>query len=101
LLISDLELFAKTHNICRRCNSKDNGKIYVKSYRGHIWMGSFTSASRKGRLAHRTPIHGIYLSGHWSRSGGGLYGVIVSGLETVGLVSGHVDMKEFLQTLTR
>jgi phytoene dehydrogenase-like protein len=55
----------------------------------------------KGRLAHRTPIHGLYLSGHWSRPGGGLYGVIVSGLETAGIVSGHVDMKEFLQALTR
>jgi phytoene dehydrogenase-like protein len=55
----------------------------------------------KRRLGHRTPIHGLYLSGHWSRPGGGLYGVIVSGLETAGIVSGHVDMKEFLQTLTR
>jgi phytoene dehydrogenase-like protein len=55
----------------------------------------------KGRLVHRTPIHGVYLSGHWSRPGGGLYRVIVSGLQTDGIVSGHVDMKEFLQTLTR
>jgi prolycopene isomerase len=55
----------------------------------------------RGRLAHKTPIHGLYLSGHWTRPGGGIYGVIVSGLETAAIISGHWDAKEFLHTLTK
>ena len=31
------------------------------------------------RPAHRTPLPGLYLAGHWTRPGGGVYGAVASG----------------------
>lgn len=39
-----------------------------------------------GRLGHRTPIPNLLLSGHWTQPGGGVYGVVVSGLQTAALI---------------
>jgi phytoene desaturase len=33
------------------------------------------------RPAHRTPLPGLYLAGHWTRPGGGVYGAVASGLQ--------------------
>lgn len=41
-----------------------------------------------GRLDNRTPLPGLYLAGHWTRPGGGVTGVIRSGLRTARLVLG-------------
>lgn len=35
-----------------------------------------------GRLDVRTPIEGLYLAGHWTRPGGGIYGVVMSGMQS-------------------
>jgi prolycopene isomerase len=45
-----------------------------------------------GRLSHRTPIEGLYLSGHWTQPGGGVYGVIVSGIQTAQMIIGDRDL---------
>ncbi|HVP31519.1 MAG TPA: NAD(P)/FAD-dependent oxidoreductase [Myxococcota bacterium] len=34
-----------------------------------------------GRLALRSPVEGLVLAGHWTRPGGGIYGVVMSGVE--------------------
>lgn len=41
-----------------------------------------------GRLRLRSPIGGLYLAGHWTRPGGGIYGVVRSGIESAAAVSG-------------
>lgn len=41
------------------------------------------------RLAHETPISGLYLSGHWSRPAHGIYGVTWSGIQTARIVLGQ------------
>jgi prolycopene isomerase len=34
-----------------------------------------------GRLPSRAPVEGLALAGHWTRPGGGVYGVVTSGVE--------------------
>jgi prolycopene isomerase len=41
-----------------------------------------------GRLDNQTPLPGLYLAGHWTRPGGGVAGVVRSGMRTAELVSG-------------
>lgn len=53
----------------------------------------------RNRLNHQTPIRGLYLSGHWTQPGGGIYGVIVSGLQTAQAVLGYINVGDFLHTL--
>jgi prolycopene isomerase len=48
------------------------------------------------RLDRRTPIRGLYLSGHWTRPGLGVYGVTVSGLQTAAAVLGLPSMNDVL-----
>lgn len=40
-----------------------------------------------GRVDNRTPLPGLYLAGHWTRPGGGVAGVVRSGVRAAGLVS--------------
>ena len=42
-----------------------------------------------GRMARETPIRGLYLSGHWTQPGGGVYGVVVSGVLTAQAILGR------------
>jgi phytoene desaturase len=51
------------------------------------------------RLDHRTPIRGLYLSGHWTRPGGGVGGVINSGVQTAQIVLGYRNLHELSQAL--
>lgn len=62
------------------------------------WEVSPKQAGRK-RLSHETPIRNLYLSGHWTQPGGGIYGVVVSGLQTAQLMLGYPSMGEFLIAL--
>jgi phytoene desaturase len=53
----------------------------------------------RGRMPHQTPIHGLYLSGHWTQPGGGVYGVVASGLQAAQTVAGYETMTGFLGAL--
>jgi phytoene desaturase len=55
----------------------------------------------RGRLPHNTPINGLYLSGHWTQPGGGLYGVVISGLQTARMILGYKNTDEFLNSMTK
>jgi len=55
---------------------------YTSNYRGAIYGWDQTlENSGPRRLAHRTPIKNLYLSGAWTRPGGGYGAVLWSGLE--------------------
>jgi phytoene desaturase len=53
----------------------------------------------RNRLEHTTPIGGLYLSGHWTQPGGGIYGVIASGLQTAQIILGYAKTGDFLRAL--
>ena len=40
------------------------------------------------RLGNETPLAGLYLTGHWTQPGGGIYGVVTSGVQTARAVLG-------------
>jgi prolycopene isomerase len=52
-----------------------------------------------GRPANRTPVAGLYLAGHWAQPGGGVYGVVVSGVEAAAAVL-DVDRDELFTRLS-
>lgn len=55
----------------------------------------------KNRLPAQTPIEGLYLAGHWTQPGGGIYGVIVSGVQTAQTVLGLVTTDKLFAALER
>jgi len=53
----------------------------------------------RGRLGHKTPIKGLYLSGHWTPPGGGIYTVVVSGIQTAQMVLGYKSIENVFREL--
>ena len=52
-----------------------------------------------GRLDHVTPLRGLYLSGHWTRPGGGIIAVIFSGIETAQRILEEKSIATLFQSL--
>jgi prolycopene isomerase len=52
------------------------------------------------RPSQRTPIAGLYLAGHWTRPGGGIYGVTVSGVQAAQLVLGYATTHELFASFS-
>jgi len=62
---------------------------YTRNEAGSIYGFDVTPAQvGPGRLDNRTPLPGLYLAGHWTRPGGGITGVVRSGMRTARLVLG-------------
>lgn len=60
---------------------------YTRNREGALY-GFEVSPSQIGssRVDNRTPLRGLYLAGHWTRPGGGVTGVVGSGLRAARLV---------------
>ncbi|GAB4362189.1 MAG: NAD(P)/FAD-dependent oxidoreductase [Methylohalobius crimeensis] len=52
-----------------------------------------------GRPAVRTPLEGLYLAGHWSTPGGGVYGAALSGISAAQVVLGLPDQASLWEWL--
>jgi phytoene desaturase len=52
---------------------------YSKNSQGAIYGWDASPKSLATRLAMETPVPGLFLAGHWTRPGGGLYAVVTSG----------------------
>jgi prolycopene isomerase len=62
---------------------------YTRNSEGAIY-GFELSPSQvgPGRLGSRTPVSGLHLTGHWTQPGGGVYGVVSSGIQAARAVLG-------------
>ncbi len=74
---------------------------YTRNTAGAIY-GWAMSPQQVGpaRPSQRTPIEGLYLAGHWTRPGGGIYGVVASGVEAARTIVGHASDIDRWKTLT-
>jgi len=52
---------------------------YTGNTAGAIYGWDASPKSLASRLAMETPVPGLFLAGHWTRPGGGLYAVVTSG----------------------
>lgn len=52
-----------------------------------------------GRPGVRTPVRGLWLAGHWTQPGGGVYGVVSSGIQVARSVLGLASEKELWRAL--
>ena len=52
---------------------------YTGNHQGAIYGWDASPKSLATRLGMETPVPGLFLAGHWTRPGGGLYAVVTSG----------------------
>ena len=74
---------------------------YTRNTAGAIY-GWALSPQQVGpaRPSQRTPLDGLYLAGHWTRPGGGVYGVVASGVDAARAIIGHASEIDRWKTLT-
>jgi phytoene dehydrogenase-like protein len=69
---------------------------YTLNHRGSIYGWAATPHQSTGkRLKQRTPIEGLYLSGHWTEPGAGSFRAIFSGVIATTLIMGLEGLDEF------
>lgn len=54
-----------------------------------------------GRPANETPLPGLWLAGHWAQPGGGVYGVVTSGVNAARAILGVESDAELFESLER
>ena len=54
-----------------------------------------------GRLDSRTPVRGLHLVGHWTQPGGGVYGVVSSGIQVARCILGYDSEAQLWGSLGR
>lgn len=73
---------------------------YTRNTAGSIYGWELSPAQvGPGRLSDITPIAGLHLAGHWTRPGGGIYGVVLSGIEAATKVLGMRTPASLWETL--
>jgi phytoene desaturase len=73
----------KDHILFMESGSPATMQRYTRNHQGSAYGWDATPAqSGANRLANKSPIDGLYFSGHWTSPGGGIYGVCYSGMRT-------------------
>ncbi len=63
---------------------------YTRNSQGALYGWEITPAQvGAGRPVGETPVPGLRMVGHWTQPGGGIYGVVSSGVQTAQRVLGH------------
>jgi prolycopene isomerase len=64
---------------------------FTRNHRGATYGWALSPSQIGGkRLAHDTPIGGLFLSGHWTEEGPASFRVVLSGMNTSRMVLGHL-----------
>jgi prolycopene isomerase len=73
---------------------------YTNNYMGSSlgWECSVDQVGSK-RPSLKSPINGLWHTGHWTKPGGGIYGVIVSGRNTAQMVLGYKNATDFVKAM--
>ena len=73
---------------------------YTRNRGGAIYGWALTPAQvGPGRPGVDTPIAGLHLVGHWAQPGGGIYGVVSSGVQAARLALGCRSEAELWRAL--
>jgi phytoene desaturase len=73
------------------CATPQTLEAFTRHRQGAIYGWAVTPAQTGSkRLAHDTPIRGLYLSGHWTQEGPSSFRVILSGITTGRMVLDHM-----------
>lgn len=73
---------------------------YTLNLTGAIYGWEVTPAQvGRDRLGHKTPVKGLYLSGHWTQPGGGISSVVVSGVQTAQMLLGFKNFESMFREL--
>ena len=101
-LLDELNVFLpglRDHVIWAEAASPRTMERYTLNVTGSVY-GWEPSPEQSGlrRLNNETPIRGLYLSGHWTQPGGGVYGVVLSGLQTARRILGFPDVDSYIRT---
>ncbi|MCF6203500.1 MAG: NAD(P)/FAD-dependent oxidoreductase [Methylococcaceae bacterium] len=91
-IIPDLE----SHLLYMEGGSPKTMHRYTQNYQGSAY-GWDVMPHQVGpaRIQNKSPIKGLYFSGHWASPGGGVYGVSVSGVQTAQKILGVRKQSNF------
>lgn len=84
------------HLIFVDAGSPETMHRYTLNHKGSSYGWHVTPAQTgANRIANRSPVEGLFFAGHWSRPGGGVYGVSVSGMQVAQQVLGITEQDKF------
>ena len=93
-LISQLEKWMpglRQNIVVKEAASPDTLLRYTGNREGAVGGWDYTPHSIFNRPANKTPIAGLWLTGHWTAPGVGVHGTIQSGCLTASLICENVD----------
>lgn len=75
---------------------------YTRNSHGSVY-GWNVSPDQVGpsRMNNQSPLEGLYFAGHWTEPGGGVYGVVLSGIRSAQQVLGLTTQTALWERLTR
>lgn len=89
------------HSLYIEAGSPHTMQRYTLNYQGAAY-GWEASPEQTGanRIGNRSPVSGLYFSGHWCSPGGGVYGVSVSGVQAAQQILGIRNADAFWDFLS-
>lgn len=89
------------HSLYIEAGSPHTMQRYTLNHQGAAYGWEATpEQTGANRIANRSPLPGLYFSGHWCSPGGGVYGVSVSGVQTAQQILGMHSSEAFWASLS-
>ena len=91
----------KDHILFVESGSPGTMERYTLNHQGAAYGWDVTPEQvGPNRIQHRSPVSGLYFTGHWTTPGGGVYGVSVSGMQVarqIMEIPGQSEFWEFIK----